>query len=226
VIHEIDDQLEAWVEDVVPRADVAFDEIASSRGEVDVCLHLLEIEHLPASRAEARPSLQVRLSYLVTTGGRDAKEAHKRLGDLLFAALANPDYEVRFPSLSGSFWSAAATAPRAAFVVSVPLRHAVEVSPAELVREPLVVDGSAVRSLSGVVLGPGDVPIPDAFIEIPSLALSTRTDRRGQFRFMAVPGGRGKHHLRVRAKAGEFPFSVDSTTREEPVALRIDPTKG
>jgi hypothetical protein len=225
VIQEIDEQLESWVEQVLPRAEVAFDEIASARAEADVCLHLLELEHLPTPRGESRPSLQVRLSYLVTTGGQDPKEAHKRLGELLFAALADPSYEVRFESLSGSFWSAAKTAPRAAFVLSVPLRHPVDITPAELVREPLVVDGSAISSLSGIVLGPGDVPIPDAFIEIPSLALSTRTDRRGQFRFMAVPGGPGKHQLRVRAKTGEFPFSVDSSTRDE-VALRIDPTKG
>jgi hypothetical protein len=226
VIDEVDARLEEWVTEVSARAHVAFDQIAGVDSEADVCLHLLELADMPAARGEARPPLQVRLSYLVTTGGSDPKASHRRLGELLFAALANPDYEVRFPHLPGEFWVAAGTAPRAGFVLSVPLRHTVEEAPAELVREPLVVQGAPVQPLAGVVLGPDDVPIADAYVEIPSLLLSTRSDGRGRFRFEAVPGGPTKQHLRVRAKAGDFPFSIDSTNGDEPVALRIDPTKG
>ena len=78
--------------------------------------------------------------------------------------------------------------------------------------------------MEGVVLGPGDVPISDAFIEIPLLALATRTDKRGRFRFAAVPTAPAEQQLRVRAKAREFPFTVDSS-KTPPFVLRLDLTK-
>ena len=76
--------------------------------------------------------------------------------------------------------------------------------------------------MEGVVLGPGDVPISDAFVEIPSLALTTRSDGRGRFRFAAIPTAPAKQQLRVRAKAREFPFTVDSS---KPSVLRLDLAK-
>ena len=73
-------------------------------------------------------------------------------------------------------------------------------------------------------LGPDDVPISDAFVEIPSLALATRSDVRGRFRFAAIPTSPVKQHLRVRAKAREFPFTVDSS-KPSPFVLRLDLAK-
>ena len=78
--------------------------------------------------------------------------------------------------------------------------------------------------MEGLVLGPGDVPISDAFIEIPSLALTARSDRHGRFRFAAIPTSPVKQHLRVRAKAREFPFTVDSS-KPPPFVLRLDLAK-
>lgn len=78
--------------------------------------------------------------------------------------------------------------------------------------------------MEGVVLGPGDVPVSDAFVEIPSLALTTRSDTRGRFRFAAVPTSPAKQQLRVRAKAREFPFTVDSS-KPAPFVLKLDLAK-
>ncbi|MGZ6682465.1 MAG: hypothetical protein ACXVFK_19875, partial [Solirubrobacteraceae bacterium] len=89
--------------------------------------------------------------------------------------------------------------------------------PAPPVRAPLVLRGAGLRRLGGIVLGPGDVPVADAFVELPLLGLATRSDRRGRFTFAAVPTDQAAQ-LVVHAKARTFPFSVDGSE----VELRLD----
>jgi len=221
VIDEIDQQLTGWVDDVVPGATVTLDGLAAG-ATADVCLHLFELADLPPARGIDRPPLQVELGYLVTTGGADA---HKRLGALLFAALQSPDYDVRFPGDMSAYWRAANVPPQPSFVLAVPLRQDVVVPAAPPVTSTLRIQSVGSTSLAGVVLGPGDVSIADAMVEIPSLALTTRSDPRGRFRFSAVPTSGPELQVRVRAKAQEFPFTVDSSA-PQPVTLRLDLAKG
>jgi len=222
VIDEVDQKLADWVEEVLPGVSVTLDGPAGAND--DVGLHLFEMADLPPARGEKRPPLQVRLGYLVTTSGADVTLAHKRLGTLLFAALTHPDWDVRFPGDIAEFWSAVGMPPRAGFILTVPLRQPVEVEPAPPVRGPIRVQGVGSRAMEGVVLGPDDVPISDAFVEIPSLQLATRSDTRGHFRFAAVPTSPAKQQLRVRAKAREFPFTVDSS-KPPPFVLKLDLAK-
>lgn len=221
VIDEVDQQVTHWVEEVLPGVNVTLDGPAAA---ADVALHLFEITDLPTAHSEERRLLQVRLGYLVTTSGEDVALAHKRLGELLFAALTHPDYSVRFSGDLASFWSAAGVPPRAGFILTVPLRQPLEAAPAPPVQGPLRVQGAGMRVMDGVVLGPGDVPIADAYVEIPSLQLATRSDRRGRFRFAAIPTAPAKQQLRVRAKTREFPFTVDSS-KPSPFVLRLDLAK-
>jgi hypothetical protein len=222
MIDEVDQQLSSWVEEVLPGASVTFEGPATATH--DVGLYLFELADLPPARGEERPPLQVRLGYLVTTSGSDVGLAHKRLGTLLFAALKHPGWEVRFPGDTAELWRAVGEPPRAGFILAVPLRQPVVAEPAPPVRGPLRVQGTTSRAMEGVVVGPGDVPISDAFVEIPSLALTTRSDGRGRFRFAAVPTSPAEQHLRVRAKAREFPFTVDSS-KPPPFVLRLDLAK-
>lgn len=222
MIDEVDRQLSSWVEEVLPGASVTLEGPATATD--DVGLYLFEMADLPPARGEGRPPLQVRLGYLVTTSGADVALAHKRLGTLLFAALKHHDWEVRFPGDSAELWRAVGEPPRAGFILSVPLRQPVETEPAPPVRGPIRVQGVGSRAMEGLVLGPGDVPISDAFVEIPSLAVNARSDRRGRFRFAAVPTSPAEQHLRVRAKAREFQFTVDSS-KPPPFVLRLDLAK-
>jgi hypothetical protein len=89
----------------------------------------------------------------------------------------------------------------------------------------LRVESVGAHAFVGVVVGPGNVSIADAMVELPSLALATRTDPRGRFRFSAVPAGSAVLQIRVRAKAQEFPFTVDSSA-PQPVTLKLDLAKG
>jgi hypothetical protein len=222
VIDEVDQKLSRWVEDVLPGATVTLEGPAGA--EDDVGLYLFEMADLPPARGESRPPLQVRLGYLVTTSGADVALAHKRLGTLLFAALTHPDWDVRYPGDIAEFWKAVGEPPRAGFILNVPLRQPVEIAPAPPVRAPVSLEIVGSRAMEGIVLGPGDVPISDAFVQLPALALTTRSDARGRFRFPAIPEKPAKQHLRVRAKAREFPFTVDSS-KPSPFVLRLDLAK-
>jgi hypothetical protein len=221
VIDEVDQEVTRWVDQVLPGTNVTLDGPAAA---ADVALHLFEIADLPTAHTEERRLLQVRLGYLVTTPGDDVALAHKRLGQLLFAALTHPDYSVRFPGDLAAYWSAAGIPPRPSFILTVPLRQPLPGGPPPPVKAPLVVDGVALRVMDGVVLGPGDVPISDAYVEIPSLGLATRSDARGRFRFKAVPAAPAEQQLRVRAKSKEFPFTIDSS-KPSPFVLRLDLAK-
>ena len=168
----------------------------------------------------------MQLGYLVTTGGADSSSAHERLGALLFAALQHPEYDVRFPGDLAAYWAAASVPPQPSFVP----RGATSPGPrrpagAARAPRPCACRVSARGRSSALILGPGDVSIADAMVEIPSLALTTRTDPRGRFRFGAVPTGGTALQVRVRAKAQEFPFTVDSSA-PQPVTLRLDLAKG
>lgn len=224
MIGELDQQLTAWVDDVLPGATVTLDG-PSAAATADVGLHLFELADLPAARGEGRPPLQVQLGYLVTTGGADVSGAHERLGSLLFAALRHSDYDVRFPGDMAAYWAAANVPPQPSFVLAVPLRQEVDADAAPPVTSALRVESVGAQAFHGVVMGPGDVSIADALVEVPSLALATRTDPRGHFRFSAVPAGSTALQVRVRAKAQEFPFTVDSSA-PQPVTLKLDLAKG
>jgi hypothetical protein len=222
VIERVDQELKAWATEVLPGTEVSFEPPAAAP-DADIGLCLIELADLPPARGHGRAPLQVRLGYLVTASADTASEAHRRLGELLFAAMDHPDYEVCFLEASWPYWLAAGVAPRPGFILTLPLRRERPVAPAPSVTEPLVLRRASITQLEGVVLGPGEVPISDAFVELTALNVATRSDGRGRFRFAAIPAGMTAQ-VRVLAKAREFSFSVDPST-SEPVALRLDLAK-
>src|SRR5205085_8958814 len=121
MIDGVDSDLTAWVQTVVPGATVSLD-APGADDAADVNVYLVALEHMPPARGDARPPLQVGLHYLVTTGGKDIRQAHNRLGDLVFAAMQHEDFEVGFER-GGGFWGDSGLAPRPSFVLSMPLRH-------------------------------------------------------------------------------------------------------
>ena len=194
----------------------------SLRGRPQTWPPLIELSELPAARGDLPPPLQLRLGYLVTAAGPDPTEAHSRLGQLLVAALLKPAWHVRFPTDLADFWRAfEVTRHRRFCFISVTVRQPRESVPAPLVTGPLTIKIVEARELTGRLLGPGDQPIADAFIEIPELAVSTRSDAQGWFVFPAVPTGPTEEGLRVTTREREFAFTVDSS-RDDHVNLHLD----
>jgi hypothetical protein len=95
--------------------------------------------------------------------------------------------------------------------------------PTKYVRGPLLVSSTNVVSLYGRVVGPGDLPIPDALVELQSLELSERTDRKGYFRFATVPADPPKLVLRVVAKGRDVSVPVERPTSPgEPLIIHLE----
>jgi hypothetical protein len=88
------------------------------------------------------------------------------------------------------------------------------------VLEPLVTRVVEMKGLEGQLLGPGDTPLTNATIEIPSMNLRVHTDAHGRFHFHAVPAASLTQRLRIYAKGQTFDVEVDP--QRTPLTVRID----
>ena len=223
MIDQVDQRLKDWVTGVLGGIEVLLSLPDPSRAGKGVCLYLFELVPKPAPRSNTPPPLQISLRYLVTTWSEDTAEAHRMLGDLVFAAMPNTDFEADLNPLPPATWTAFGLAPQPSFVLTVPLRVERPVPPVKLVRKPLVVHTAPITSLSGVVLGPGNVPLPKARVEIPILNLFDWTDTRGRFHFPALPGEPRTLVLRIQAKGRELQTKIDQpASDQEPVVIHFD----
>lgn len=220
MIKQVDQQLIEWVQkelNVTPTLEPP----RAAEGELLVHLYLLELVNDPLRSHTARPRHQPALRYLVTTHADDPQEAHGLLSELLFKALAHPEYEVDLEPLPSTTWSAFEVAPRPSFILRVPLPHEREPEPAEPVRE-VALESRPVAVFYGLLLGPGDVPLAGARVELPNLNRSANTDSKGRFQLNGVPAGR-KKTLLIQARGRELSRSFEETgSPDEPVIIRFD----
>ncbi len=223
MIDQIDRRLREWTESVVEGVSFSLEPPAGTEATTGVSFYLLElVENAPARTATPTP-LQFSLRYLVSTWAGALEEAHRLLGELVFAAMENPEFEVELEPVDPSTWVALGVAPRPSFFLRVPLRKERPQPPVKRVRAPLVVKVTPVVQLHGVVLGPEDLPVPGAAVSIPSIQVHTRTDNEGRFSFQTVPGGEGGSELHVRARGRETSVTVtEATSRETPIVIRFD----
>jgi hypothetical protein len=223
MIDEIDRQLSDWIGTVLKKVDVSLGLPGAAVGvDRSVGLYLLELTHVPVPRGKRRPPIQVRLRYLVTTRAPEPQEEHQMLGQLLIAALKDPEFEVEQESLPISTWEALNVEPRPSFVLRVPFTYEQPERLAPLVRRPLVIKTAQLRSLSGQVFGPEDIPIVDARVEVPGLQLYTNTDSKGRFHFSSVPAEPYPKLLHVRAKGKEFFINTEqANSGTEPLVIHL-----
>ncbi|NOK22967.1 carboxypeptidase-like regulatory domain-containing protein [Corallococcus carmarthensis] len=220
MIDEVDLRMKAWVGRIATEAPVYLgvpDRESLDRG---VCLYLLELGPAPLTRAGKRGALQFTVCYLVTVGAETPERAHRLLGDLVFAAMSDKELEVDLSPVPAALWAGLRSVPRPAFRLRVQVRK--EKPLAEVRCLSLVEGPSTPPPLLGRVVGPGDVPIQDAWVALPSLQLSTRTDAQGQFLFPRLPPVESLGRLEVRAE-GEL-LSVESeglATGTAPLIIRM-----
>jgi Pvc16 N-terminal domain len=189
LIDAIDLQLQEWVNSVVDGVAVSF--LAPGREKAQPCisLYLMELREKRSPSTQARAPLQILLRYLVTTTAANPSEAHRLLGNLIFAAMEKPGFQATLDSLDAAVWTAFGVPPQPAFQLEVPLVKEREQPIARRVREPVVVTVS-LSNFEGVVVGPGKTPIAGARVEIPALRRVTTSDHNGVFQFSSLPAGR------------------------------------
>lgn len=223
MIEQVDEHLKAWLMSIVDGTEVSLaTPVAPEKGRT-IGLYLLEVIPMPILRGGARrPPRQFALRYLITTGGESPEEAHQMLGKLILAAMENPDFEVESEPLALGMWTALGAAPRPSLVLRAPLRVERPQLQGQRVHS-LSVSRAQMLPLEGLVLGPGDIPLAGAQVEVPAQQLFTHTDYRGRFRFPALGSGPRGTVLRVRARGFELTASVaDSERTGKPLTLRFE----
>ncbi len=223
MIDSADRDLQEWVKKVVPGVEVFLGPPQQSDGKHGISLYLLALSDPPPAWMNRQPATRVALRYLVTTWAEDEIEAHRLLGLLVLAVMENRKYELDLASMPAPLWAALGITPRPSFTLCAPL-HVEQPEPdTRLVKGPLVIRGTPVISLQGVVLGPGNVPIVGASVEIPSLSLTNHTDAKGRFYFSSVPGEPRSIQLLVKARGRAQSVTVEQPTSDrEPLAIRFD----
>jgi hypothetical protein len=201
--------------------NVSLEPPSTSAGARGVSLYLLELVSSPPPRGANRPPLQFALRYLVTTWAEQADEAHRLLGEIAFAALAEPEFDTLLEPLPPECWLAFGVAPRPAFLLQVPVRQEQPQPQAGIVRHPLVVNTVPVRVVQGVVLTTDGVPLTGVRVSLAGISNATTTDPRGRFRLEMAPADGREQSLRLRIRGREHQHTLPQ--EGEPVTIRIDP---
>jgi hypothetical protein len=224
LIEELDQRLKEWAEAIVPDVGVRFTPPNDSDAAPAIYLYLLDlVPETPAASAGRTPPLQVGLRYLTTVRAESPQEAHRMLGHLVSAAMESPDFKVELDPPAAAFWSALGIVPRPAFMLRVPLRLPRPEPKVGRVRKPAEVHHSPLTSLVGVLLGPGELPVCDARVELGSPRLTTHTDSRGFFRFAAVPAEPSEKRLQIRAKGYEQTVTVEHVAGDrKPLVIHFE----
>jgi uncharacterized protein DUF4255 len=222
LIESTDRHLTQWIATVLEGTDVSLAAPSDSAPGQGISLYLMELRNAPASRGAKTPPLQISLGYLVTAWSPDPEEAHRLLGTLVFAALDNSELEVDLAPPSPGLWSAFGVVPRPSFLLHVPLRQARPEIKAKPVLQPLVLQKAGIRRLDGLLLGPHDIPLADAQVELPALQLAVRTDSKGRFSFSTVPAEPPPGRFRVLAKGVELSISLSAVPDPgKPLVIRF-----
>ncbi len=209
MIDQVDQRLKDWVRTVLEAIDVSFEPPSVAKKESGIRLYLVELAHTMQSRKGRRPPLQISLHYLVTAWADKPEDAHRMLGELVFAAMGNSEFEVVLDPIPVAVWTAFGVPPCPSFILRLPLIYERPEPKAPLVREPLIVKFSPIISLNGVVLGPHNRPIMGAQVELPGMKMSSRTDAKGRFHFSAIPKELTTKRLLVKAKGQEFNINIE-----------------
>jgi hypothetical protein len=212
VMHAEARLVEEWIRPAIgPAVEVRFGNVGDPGlgGGKAIVLTLLDITPCPAPRRGTVPApLQLRARYLVSVVGFDPTERGQCLAELAFLAgpLVRVELEASPPSLA--LWRSLGTPARPALVATVILERARVPRRVPLVREPLITEWTPSRPVSGVVVGPGRIPIAGALVEVEGAALATYSNSRGEFAFRSVPGSEPPPMLLVSAKGTQLRVRV------------------
>ncbi len=188
-----------------------------------VTLTLIDMAPAPLPRGAAGLTpLQLRARYLVTIAAADAVAERQALAELAFSAGPIAEVQLEPAALGLELWKTLGVSIRPALVASVVLQRERRGRPVRRVRQPLVTKWAPSRPVSGVVVGPGDVPIAGAFVEVEGLSQSAYSNHRGEFAFRSVPGADPPPTLVVHAKGATVRMRVDGdATASAPLLIRI-----
>jgi len=226
MIDQVDRELKAWVSNAGSIEETKITLAPPGRDQGVVSLYLIQVVRVMTTHESPRNSptpSTIMLHYLLSVQDDDPFRAHRLLGDLMFAAIEDPDFEVNLDPFPLEAWTAFQQIPQPAFILKVPLRRDRPERVTKLVTKPLELRSVQVTSLHGLLLGPDDIPLHGALVELPDLQLVQRTNRKGAFLFTTIPAGARKRTLLIRAKGKLIEHSINRPgTEADPVIVRVE----
>ena len=186
MLDQVDGDVLAWAEALADPGAVRLGLPAGEAPDSGLYLHLFDFRQDSQEHAPRQSTWRFVSRYLVSACSEDARESHRLLAHALIHAIESDRFEVERESPSLALWQALRVPARPAFVLAAPWSHQREKPQGPLVRRPLQMDWGELQPLSGSVLGPSDVPIMLARVEIPHTGLSAATDWRGRVPFPPV----------------------------------------
>jgi hypothetical protein len=223
MIERVDQEIREWISSILTGVEVVLGLPSDDAKAGQIGLYLMDLSRSNSARVGKLPPYKIDLRYLVTARSPLMDEAHRLLGELVFAALQKPEkeapeFEVVVEPMPVEAWAALGVAPQPSFILRAPLRLERPEPALPVVREPVVLHPSPMRALSGVVYESGGMPIMGARVEILTLGIATRTDESGRFRFAGVPST-GQLKLLVQAKGQTK--EIDYSIGDEPLEIRL-----
>jgi len=219
------DRLKDWVAQVQGDAQWSLSlpaaNAAGKAGQMQVATYLLEVARTPVARSEHPAPLQMSLRFLVLACSTDAAGANDLLLRLAFSAMEQPNWEVETDPVPLQGWQALGIGPRPSFVLRMPLRME-RPRPVFKRVHSTKVESRVFANLQGVVLGPNDIPVTGAKVEVPSQQRWTETDQRGGFILPGVTLSPADS-LRIRARGKQMEVVADGLAGSaQPLTIRFN----
>ncbi len=209
MIENADQYLKDWIGSVISDADISLSLPVEQSNRPMVSLYLLDLHPSPPAKGPRRTPLQIVFRYLVTSWAQRAEEAHALLSELVFAAMEHTELEVDLEPVPASLWQAFGILPGPAFMLRVPIRRERPATDVMLVNSGIEMKHSPMASLEGLLMGPDDIPIANAIVDLPAYHLATRTDSNGRFWFSGVPAKPAVKRFRIQARGRHFAVEAE-----------------
>jgi hypothetical protein len=158
--------------------------------------------------------------YLVTVTGSSRAVADRVIVALGFAALDRGSPELERDGPGPDLWLALRVAARPALVVREALERPRVQKLVPLVRRLPEVEYAPGRRVAGRIVGPGNIPIAGARIEVASAGLTTYSDHRGDFILAGVPTGPPDPTLFIAAKGVRLTVQAEASSNE-PLVISV-----
>ncbi len=199
-ISAVNQNLSSWVDSTLPNTELTFQPPGDRDSSKGVSLYLMEFLPAVTTSAVKKTAHQFQLRYLISSWSTEPEQAQQILSSLIFSAMDNPDFQIDLEPVSCQLWRAFGVTPRPSFLLQLPLILKRKEHRAPLIRYPLEIKQSSIVTMQGVVLGPEDVPIAQANVELPAYQLKTTTDSNGCFKFNTVPETPVVKKLKIKAR--------------------------
>jgi hypothetical protein len=172
-----------WVKDRCPGTPAAALSLADSDPESGIGIRLIQVSPRMEPRARDRLIRTLALDYLISIRADDPLAEHRLVAELAFAIMDMADYELVADQSAAQACLASGLAPTAGLVIRSQARRVDDIAQAPLVREPAIMRVAPLGFVDGIVLGPGDLPIPGATVTLGDGDRSAVTGPDGRFRF-------------------------------------------